>query len=295
MTQQNHYLPSFYQRRWVAADGRVFVYRRPHRQVIVRPKPPTATGFRVGLYTMRGVPTERENELEDKFWRVIDQWGSDSLGILESTNPAHMAKFDRDRWAIFVMSLPWRNPRQIDGIKAAAEAFYASFADFASNYATMRQPYEPDTYEEYMALFQQPGMSEYGAKILRSLIFNDTIRKHILTMDWQLVTLSNSPVPLLTSDNPVIRTKGLEKPDALLMLPLSPNEFFVAFNKGEIDMQKWIYDSNSHGRFIEAMNEYVVQQAIEYVYGDDDTQLAFVERFLPTEPPPLKPLFSIPA
>jgi hypothetical protein len=43
------------------------------------------------------------------------------------------------------------------------------------------------------------------------------------------------------------------------------------------------------------MNEYVVQQAIEYVYGDDDTQLAFVERFLPTEPPPLEPLFSIPA
>jgi len=52
--------------------------------------------------------------------------------------------------------------------------------------------------------------------VLRELIFNDTIRKHILTMDWQVVTLSNSPVPLLTSDNPVIRTKGLEKPDALL-------------------------------------------------------------------------------
>jgi Protein of unknown function (DUF4238) len=206
-----------------------------------------------------------------------------------------MAKFDRERWAIFVMSLLLRNPRQIDNIKTAAEAFYASFADFASNYATMRQPYEPDTYEEYMALFQQPGMPEYGAKILRSLIFNDTIRKHILTMDWQVVTLSNSPVPLLTSDNPVIRTKGLEKPDALLMLPLSPNEFFVAFNQGETDMRKWICDSNSHGRFIEAMNEFVVQHAIEYVYGDDDTQLAFVERFFPTEPPPLEPLFSIPA
>jgi hypothetical protein len=42
------------------------------------------------------------------------------------------------------------------------------------------------------------------------------------------------------------------------------------------------------------MNKYVVQHAIKYVYGVDDTQLAFVERFLPSEPLPVEPL-SIPA
>jgi hypothetical protein len=294
--QEHHYLPQFYQRRWAAAkDGPVFVYQRPHDRVVVAPKSTKATGKRVGLYTVSGAPAKRANDLEDNFWRVIDQWGSDSLSVLESTDPAHAAKLVRERWAIFVMSLFWRNPQQVTRINTAAKARYTdSFSDFASNYGAMRRPHEPDNYEEFMALFEQPGISEFGAKILRAFTLNDAIRKHVLTMDWQVVTLSNSPVPLLTSDNPMIRYKGLKDPDGLLMLPLGPNEFFAAFNRGEIDMQKWIDQSISHGCFIEAMNKYVVQHAIKYVYGVDDTQLAFVERFLPSEPLPVEPL-SIPA
>jgi hypothetical protein len=296
VTQQHHYLPQFYQRRWAATDGRVFVYQRPHHHVVVAPKSTKATGKWGGLYTVPGVPPERANELEDKFWLRIDQWGSDSLDVLESPDPAHAAKLVRERWAIFVMSLFCRNPQQVARINTAAKDHYTkSPTDLASNYAAMRRPHEPDSYEEFMALLQQPGISEFGAKILRSFTLNDAIREHVLAMDWHVVTLSNNPVPLLTSDNPVIRYKGLKDPDGLLMLPLGPNEFFVAFNRGEIDMRKWIGQSNSHGHFIESMNQYVCQKAIKYVYGSDDTQLAFVERFLPTEPQPLEPLFVIPS
>lgn len=276
-----------------AADGSVFVYRRPYDRVVVAPKSTKATGKMEGLYTVRGVPPERANELEDKFWRVIDQWGSDSLDALESTDPAHAAKLVRERWAIFLMSLFCRNPQQVDRIDTAAESFYAGFLDFASDYAALRRPYEPNTYEEFMALFQQSGISYYGAKILRSFALNPEIGKHIVGMDWHMVTRPGSSVPLLTSDNPVIRYKGLEAPDGLLILPLGPNKFFVAFNRGEIDMREWIGLSGDH--FIESMNQCVVQNAIKYVYGSDDTQLAFVERFLPTEPQPLPPLSVVPS
>jgi hypothetical protein len=287
--QEHHYLPQFYQRRWAARDRRVFVYQRPHHHVVVAPKSTRATGKKVGLYTVPGVPPERTNELEDKFWREIDQWGSDSLDVLESTKPPHAAKLVRERWAIFLMSLFCRNPQQVDRINTAAKSFYASvFADFASHYAVMRQPYEPDTYEEFMALFEESGISDYGAKILRSFTLNAEIGKHIVGMDWHVVTLSDSLVPLLTSDNPVIRYKGLQDPDGLLMLPLGPDKFFVAFNQGEIDMQNWICQSGGH--FIDSMNQYVVRNAIKYAYGSDDSKIAFVERFLPAEPQPLEPL-----
>lgn len=269
----------------------MFVYQRPHRKVIVAPKPPTATGFVTGLYTLPNAPATQSDALEDKFWRVIDQWGSDFLDVLESADAAHAVTVIKERWAIFLMSLFWRNPQQIDRINAAAKDHYANrFMDFASNYEALRRPHEPDTYVEFMALFQQPGISEYGARILRSFAVNAEIMKYLIGMDWQLVTRPDSSTPLLTSDNPVIRYKGLEHPDGLLMLPLGPNKFFVAFNQGEIDMQKCI--SQSGGHFIESMNQYVVQNAIKYVYGVDDTQLAFVERFLPTEPLPVKPLTS---
>lgn len=102
-------------------------------------------------------------------------------------------------------------------------------------------------------------------------------------MNWELVTVCDAPVPLLTSDYPVIRYKGLKDPDGLLMLPIGPQEFFVELNCGRIDMKACISDSIRLGHFIESMNEYVVQHAVSYVYGSDDTQIDFVARHFPTD------------
>jgi len=295
MPQDHHYLPQFYQRRWSAGAGHVYVYQRPYDRVVVAPKSTSATGKVAGLYTIPGMPPKRANELEDKFWRVIDQWGSDAIVALEADDPADASKLIRERWAFFVMSLLLRNPIRLRQINRAAEIHYASgFPQFRANYTTMRRPHEPETYDEFMAMFQESGISEYGAMILRTLVANRTIVDHLIAMKWSVVSLSNNPVPLLTSDNPVIRYKGLRDGDGLLMLPLSPREFFVAFNQGGVDMQEWISDSISYGRFVQAMNEYVVRNAIHYVYGHDDAQLEFVERFLPIGPPSLDPLFFVP-
>jgi hypothetical protein len=88
----------------------VFVYQRPHHRVVVASKSTRATGKRVGSYTVSGAPAKLANELEDKFWRVIDQWGSDSLDVIASIDPAHVAKLVRERWVVFIMSLLFRNP-----------------------------------------------------------------------------------------------------------------------------------------------------------------------------------------
>jgi hypothetical protein len=284
---QDHYLPQFYQKRWAVKGKQLFVYQRPNDRVVVARKPPRATGWKDDLYTTHGVPAERTTELEDTFWRLIDQWGSNSLTILESSDPEQATNLDRARWVTFMMSLVFRNPQQVDRINKAAESHYATgFAGFASRYDELRQAHEPDTYDEFMALFQKPGISELGGKILRAFTLNRPIREYLANMAWYVVI--DSPIPLLTSDNPVIRYKGLKDSDGLWMLPIGPNQFFVAFNRGEIDMQGWISHSISDGHFIESMNKYVVQHAIKYVYGIDDTQVDFVERYLPTEPLPLE-------
>jgi hypothetical protein len=96
-------------------------------------------------------------------------------------------------------------------------------------------------------------------------------------MDWHVVILTNS-VPLLTSDAPLIRHKGLKEDDGALILPLSPREFFVAFNQGKIDMMKSIDENIQSGHFVDAINRYVVQSKIEFVYGNDDSQKQFVAR-----------------
>lgn len=295
MAQNQHYLPQFYQRRWSAAGERVFVYWRPYDRVVVAQKSTRATGKLAGLYTMPGVPPERANELEDKFWRVIDQWGADCISVLESAEPADAASLVRERWAIFMISLLFRNPIRVCEINKAAEFHYASgFVQFKQKYTELRWPHEPETYEEFIALFQQPGIFELGGRILRELALHQSIIEQLVKMEWNVVSMPNTHIPLLTSDNPIIRYKGLKDVDGLFILPLGPDKFFVALNQGEIEMRKLIDNSISSGRFPETMNQYVVEHAIKYVYGVDDSQLEFVERYLPIGQPTLEPLFAIP-
>lgn len=99
-----------------------------------------------------------------------------------------------------------------------------------------------------MATFDVPGMSELGAATLRSLAMNREILNRLLAMEWQVVTVGAPPVRLLTSDRPVIRYRGLAHDDGLLMLPLGPDRFLVAFNAGSQDMRSWIEESIVRGR-----------------------------------------------
>lgn len=293
MPRKNHYLPQFYQRRWASPTDpqqKIFAYEKPHDKVIVHPRSTKATGWSPDLYTVKVAAPGEEQALEDEFWRVIDQWGSDAINALENSAP----ELDKTRWAIFLLSLALRNPEEVAAVNRAARQHYTEGApDFADRYDQLRFPYEPTTICEFMAKFSEPGLSGFGAQILKALATNRVIIEHLLMMDWQVVTLENIASPLLTSDRPLIRYKGLKHDDGLLMLPLGPFEFFVAYNRGEVDMKRWIDDSIRTGTFTESMNKYVVQRAIRFVYGIDDEQTQFVAKHFPDTPLPPEILSGI--
>ncbi len=293
MPRKNHYLPQFYQRRWADpadAKSQVFVYEKPRDKVIVRPRSTKATGWSPDLYTVTTAQPGTEQALEDEFWRVIDQWGADAIQTLENDAP----EIDKARWAIFLLSLALRNPEEVAAINRAARQHYAEgVPNFADRYDELRFPYEPTTFREFMEKFSQPGLSGFGAQMLKALATNRVIIDHLATMDGQVVSLENHTVPLLTSDRPLIRHKGLKHDDGLLMLPLGPAEFFVAYNRSDTDMKDWIDESIRLGTFTESMNKYVVQRAIRFVYGKDNSQVTFVAEHFPQVPLPPEILSNI--
>jgi hypothetical protein len=221
-------------------------------------------------------PQGRRNHMEDHFWRIIDQWGADGLALLRSKDPAASLRLNRERLAIFIMSFVFRNPRAIAAFEKAAKEHVTSGC-LKSNYKAYRRPHEPETFEEFLVELEEPGLSEFGAHLLKSQVLHKKIRAQLLTMNWQVATMSRS-LPILTSDAPLITYKGLKQEDGMWILPLSPNEFFVAFNPGNRDMMREIAVNVQSGVFIESMNKYVVQHRIEYVYGSDASQLDFVRR-----------------
>jgi len=98
-------------------------------------------------------------------------------------------------------------------------------------------------------------------------------------MEWQVVTVPTTSDSILTSDVPIIVNRGLKHDDGCLILPLSTNEFFVAYNLGKIDMKKKISESVATGEFVRAMNKYVIEHRIDYVYSVDNSLMAFVARY----------------
>ncbi len=291
--QNQHYLTQSYQRGWIDASGRVHVYRWAYDKLLCEPKATKSTGGRDGLYFIPMAPPGEQNMMEDVFWKQIDQWGADGLALLRTNDPAAAATINKDRLATFVMSFLFRNPNMVKLFNAWAKESVLNGC-LKDDYDKYRMPHEPASFEEFKVALDQPGMTELGAQCLRSQVENKAIREELLKMEWQVVTVPATSDPILTSDVPIIINSGLKDVDGCLILPLSTNEFFVAYNLGEIDMKKEISKSVATGKFVRSMNKYVVEHRIDYVYGVDDSLMEFVARHWGISEAPHFPSLTMP-
>jgi len=291
--QYQHYLTQSYQRGWIDTFGRLHVYRWAYNKLICEAKATRSTGGRDALYFIPMAPPGEQNMMEDVFWKRIDQWGADGLALLRSNDPEAAARLNKGRLATFVMSFLFRNPNMVKYFNARAkESVLNGCRQHA--YAKHRKPHEPATFEEFKVALEQRGMTELAARSLRQQVGNKAIRDEILKMEWQVVTVPTTSDSILTSDVPIIVNRGLKHDDGCLILPLSTNEFFVAYNLGKIDMKKKISESVASGRFVRAMNKYVVEHRIDYVYSVDDSLMAFVARYWGISEAPYFPSLMMP-
>jgi len=276
--QNQHYLPQSYQRGWIDASGRPHVYRWAYDKLVCEPKATRSTGGRDGLYFIPMAPPGKQNVMEDVFWKQIDQWGADGLALIRTNDPVAATIVNKARLATFINSFLLRNHNGVKDYNDLAKEHVLNGCR-KHGYAKYRRPHEPATLEEFTAALVQPGMTEFAAQWLRYDVENKAIRDQLLTMEWQVVTVPPTSDPILKSDVPIIINGGLKNEDGCLILPLSTAEFFVAFNLGKLDMKKEISESVATGRFVRAMNKYVVEHRIDYVYGVDDSLMAFVARY----------------
>jgi Protein of unknown function (DUF4238) len=200
-TQNHHYLPQSYQRGWADNNG-VHVYRWVFNRVVCKPKSTESTGGRDGLYFTPMALLGLQNFMEDVFWKKIDQWGADGLRLLRTNDPAAAAKINKDRLATFIMSFLFRNPKQVTRFNEWAKSHVLNGC-LKADYAKHRQPHEPLTFVEFKAALDQPGLTELAAESLRYMVENLEIRKRILAMQWQVVTVPSTSNPILTSDVPL--------------------------------------------------------------------------------------------
>jgi len=87
----------------------------------------------------------------------------------------------------------------------------------------------------------------------------------VLSFHWHIVDFESSSKPLLTSDRPCVYTEGLDKPNCVIALPLSPRHAFFAFPP-DSNAQRVLMKTPS-SRLAEGLNESVVGQAVTRAYS----------------------------
>jgi len=277
MSQNQHYIPVFYLKRWVGNDGQLYVYCRPHNKVNVYKKHPDATGYVEGLYTITGADARTERHLEGQFFRIADNDAAVALGILETGRTAELDLHMRSAWSRFVMSLLHRNPEAVSKLKTQAASAAAQAADeFRKNYATLRQPTDPETYEQYPHKPLEHYAAQAAVLHMQGLMDHKLIGKQLNQMTWDVLPL-RSRRSLLTSDRPLVMRHGMALPDFHLVLPIGPGALFIAANDPRF---AGVLSQGGPDKLVAAVNDQIVRQARKFVWGRDERQLRFVERRL---------------
>jgi Protein of unknown function (DUF4238) len=273
--QKQHYIPQFYQRQWAGADGRLCEYCLRHTSVKARMCYPAGSGYQPGLYTIRNVPQPIADHTENVFLSKTDSEAAEALRLLLLTEPYVWTAGPRSAWTRFVMSLMHRTPERVEHLRATIEREYPKLlAEFQENYASMKQLGDPDTFEEYKARMGPNPSGRATALLLQKIMDSKTVGEHLNHMTWHVLTFGNAPQRLLTSDRPIMMTNGLTGADAHIAMPISPRHIFLAVNDNRVLRAIQAMDPND---VLHNNNDRVTSQAKKYVYGIDDSQLAFVE------------------
>jgi hypothetical protein len=187
------------------------------------------------------------------------------------------------------MTILYRNPEGVSRVKNKLTELINTtdlqkyWSDNIANYPDSKF----ETFEQFeISITSESNMQDIIFRTLRSVMDSERVGEVLNGMVWGIIGIEYPNFPLLTSDRPLIMTNGLGRPDANILMPISPTRVFVAAATQET-MRK-IGDTATRSTFARTINDRVVGQARKYVYGTDDTQLRFVAnrlgRKLPSTP-----------
>jgi hypothetical protein len=271
---KHHYIPVLYLKQWANADGRLTEFSRPTgKEVIPRRTSPKGTGFERGLYRLPGATEEASEVFERIFFGQVDNRAKDALDICLKRLPWNWTVETRSNWSRFVLGVLFRTPERIaDTRKYVEDAALENFEANEADYNAQRKPGDPD-----FLTFVVNQVTYNTMDFAFSVTDNVAMGQHLNQMKWTVRDISDCGIKLFTSDRPVIMTNGLNKPDSHLVMPISPDQAFVACNTKE--MAEQLHASRSSD-FAAECNRKVLRYAKKFAWNTDDNQINRVKQNL---------------
>ena len=274
--RKHHFLPEFYLRRWAGADRRVVEFRRVRDRVVTRRRYPSETGFEAELYAVRSrADPQARQHLESRLMAPIDNAAAEALRHLETSGSIPDDQRLRAGWLRFLMSLLHRSPQRLVALREIVrETEVQLLGELEAEYEASRTSTDPPTYADYVAQAGFSVLEETLSLLLQRVVNSNVIGQVLGQMVWGYATIRKQRFGLLTSDTPLIMSNGLGTPDSFLILPLSPQNFFIAAASVEV-VRSFV---EQQGKALErSFNDAVVCQAHNVVIASDIRQQRFVE------------------
>lgn len=281
--RKHHYVPVFYLKQWVGADRRLCEYKKIRSgKIVTRRTFPDGTGYRRDLYRIDELLGPVAQAVERKFMHMVDTEANYALQKLVRGEMSPWTDKMRGAWTRFILSLWFRNPECVATIKQEMLAIWQrTLVEMKNNYNELRDIGDPSTYNEFMARIETAAPYKAALRLLLSVIDNQRIGQIIYKMRWSRVSLATSTIPLLISDRPLDMPHGLGAGSAYIALPIGPKMLFIAAHD---DTYEKHIASTDPTEVVKHVNQAIVHQAREFVWGINDGQLRFISNRMSKAP-----------
>ena len=280
---RNHFVPAFLLHAWADSDPeeKVSVFTLTDRGVHLSRRAPKWTGYEDDILTLTRdvVAGMDKHAIEQKFLQTVDNEAHLVRKKLTEQGLASLTWKDRNSWVCFIMSLQIRQPSVVFHLrKEASLHLRESLASQPEEYEAVVNDSAPPTLEEWTEQ-QFPGLIEnFGLSFFHKLVDNPEVGNKILGLKWWLWDFSDCSHYLLLADRPCIFAGGIDDPNLVIVLPLSPTKAFIA-TRGEHTAAA-LRQQTSKG-LISRLNNATVMQAQERIYAKDKSPDCFIRNRRP--------------
>ncbi len=278
---KHHFVPQFYLKSWVAhGTHELWEIRNFDGIISKRQKAPKGTGYRDFLYAYsKAFHASDRSEIETRFFKPIDNAGAEIKAKFISGAP--LTKKEKIRWAQFISSMKIRNPETVTRIKTTLRDQFSDYLEGKSSPdSTSLNGEVPESLKDWVEINHPALIENIGVKQLPKIISNSNVLSDILSMDWFLMDAFHASNRILTSDRPCLFTTGLNDPNCVIVLPLTPRHIFFAFKPDS--KAKRLLLASAPSDIVKRVNREVVSQAAERAYccAEHDAPDGFFQKYL---------------
>jgi hypothetical protein len=283
--KKHHFSPVFYIKGWCDSNGTVVEYSRPYSKVVARNVPPTATGYKLFLYTLEGQPDDKKQYLEKNYMGpIVDDRAADAFRILIAGDKGALTGEMRSHWTRFLLASLLRRPLAVDQVvNTFKDLLSQNLAADAASYRAMKLENDPPTAYEWLEKNFPHLIADRGKQVVIAGIEHQGIGDIIINMQWSTLDMSRSRHELLTGDMPHLRYYGLKDQRCTILFPLNPTKLFIATHDRKAEAAIL---ARSQTEVVQSVNDKLARLAERYVYGRTKSHLRFVEDRLGRHPQP---------